>query len=326
MALCSSAVAQQPATPIGELFATDGNVRLVQPAGAGMSVVPGSEMSAGAVPARLQLYRGGQVRICPRSGLSVNSGRFGLMFAMGTGMVEIDYTLVQRGADFLLTPDFSIQLSGPGKFHFALGANKQGDVCVKSLPGNSGSIQVSELLGSASYRLGPQDSISFHAGKINGNTPLTAEEACGCPIPEATMQATTDTPVQPKPPVAPPAQAAQNEPIAVPPRSTTEPVPADRQGQVHVQVDTPFVFSAREATPVTPYSVAKVRLSNLPNVFFLQERVDPIVLQERSPVVSVREEAPVQASAAPPGKTSQKKEKKGFFGKLKGMFGGLFGH
>jgi hypothetical protein len=325
VACCAVARAQQSLPAIGELFAADGNAKLVQPAGAGMSVVSGSELSAGVAPARLKLYRGGEVRICPRSGLSVNSGRYGLMFAMGSGMVEIDYSLVQRGADFLLTPDFSIQLAGPGKYHFALGANKQGDTCVKSLPGNSAPIQLSELLGSATYRMRPQDSVSFRGGKINGNTPLKVDEACGCPAPEPAIEATVDNPAETKPPSTPQPQIAPTAPVAVPARTASEPIPADRPGQVHVQVDTPFVFSAKDATSVKPYSVAKLRISSLPNVFFVQETVDPVVLEERPPVVSVREEAPAQASATPPERSPKKKEKKGFFGKLKGLFGGMFG-
>jgi hypothetical protein len=88
-------------------------------------------------------------------------------------------------------------------------------------------------------------------------------------------------------------------------------------------VDTPFVFSAKNVASVEPYSVANVQLSTLPNVFFVQETVDPVVLQEKPAQVSVREEAPpqVQASSPPP---PAKQAKKGFFGKLKGLFGGIF--
>ena len=322
------ALAQQQAPAIGELFAADGNAQLVQPAaGAGMSVVPGSELAAGVAPARLKLYRGGQVRICHPTNMTVNSGRYGLMFGMGSGMLEFDYTLTQRGADFVLTPDFSIQLSGPGKFHFALGANKQGDTCIKSLAGNGSPIQVSELLSSATYRVRPQDSISFHAGKINGNTILKEVESCGCPEPSAVMQAAADTDCSKQPTAQASQQVTQAQPVPLPAKSATDPIPEDHPGQVHVQVDTPFVFSAKDANSVKPYTVAKLSISSLPNVFFVQEKVEPIVLQEKPALVSVREEPPVQASAPTPEQAPQKpkKEKKGFFGKLKGLFGGMFG-
>jgi hypothetical protein len=55
----------------------------------------------------------------------------------------------------------------------------------------------------------------------------------------------------------------------------------------------------------------------------VQETVDPVVLQEKPAQVSVRKEPPaqVQASSPPP---PAKKAKKGFFGKLKGLFSGMF--
>ncbi len=312
-----SAQQQQSAKPIGELFAADDGAKLVQPAGAGMSVVPGSELSAGIAPARLRLYRGGQVRICPRSTVSVNSGKFGLMFAIGTGTVEVDYPVAQRGADFVITPDLSLQLSGPGSYHFSLGIKKNGDTCVKALPDNHGVILVTELLGNSVYKTSIAESTMFRAGKLNSNAALTEE--CGCPISAPAIQASA----------TPPPVASQNLNQAGGPAMTanpvpdaTAPLPADRPGQVHVEVDTPFVFRAN-AAGVKPYSVAKLNLASLPNVYFLQEKVEPIVLLEKPAQVSVRAEAVASPPADQPEK-KEKKEKKGFFGKIGGFFGGLF--
>lgn len=314
---------QQPAPSIGELFASDGNAKLIQPAGAGMAVVAGSELSAGVAPARLKLTRGGQVRLCPHSGLSVNSGRFGLMFAMNAGTIEIDYTLVQRGSDFVITPDFSIQLPGPARYHFAMGTNQQGDTCVKTLPGNSAPLQFSELLTAASYRVGVQDSVLFHGGKLTGKASLAATDACGCPEEGAPPVQTAAAPAPEQPAQTHPS-APEPSPVAVNTNQSSPPlpVPGDRPGQVHVEVDTPFVFSGKDAG-VKPYSVAKLNLPTLPNVFFVQETVDPVVLEEKPASVSVREEPP---APTPSPKAPEKKEKKGFFGKLKGFFGGMFHH
>ena len=289
-----------------------------------MAVVAGSELSAGVAPARLKLTRGGQVRLCPHSGLSVNSGRFGLMFAMNAGTIEIDYTLVQRGSDFVITPDFSIQLSGPARYHFALGTNQQGDTCVKTLPGNSAPLQFSELLTAANYRMGVQDSLLFHGGKLSGKASLAASDACGCPEEVAPPVQTAAAPAPEQPAQSQPSSPTP-APVVASTNQSSQPLPADRLGQVHVEVDTPFVFSARDAG-VKPYSVAKLNLPTLPNVFFVQETVDPIVLEEKPALVSVREEPPAPApSPQAPGK-QEKKEKKGFFGKLKGFFGGMFHH
>ena len=108
----------------------------MQLAGSGMNVLSGSQLSAGIAPATLKLFRGGQVRICPRSGLSATTSGQGLMLATGAGAIEIDYQLNQQVTDVLITPDFNVMLVGPGTFHFALGVNKSGDTCVKPLPGN----------------------------------------------------------------------------------------------------------------------------------------------------------------------------------------------
>jgi hypothetical protein len=240
------------------------------------------------------------------------------MFAMNTGALEFDYTLFQRGADILITPDFSIRLSGPGKYHFALGTNKQGDTCVKSLPGNAAPIEFSELMSSATYRVRPQDSMLFHEGKLNGNTPLPVTESCGCPETTPTMEATAMSSPQP---TTPPRQSTA---VPLPANQPAAQVPADRPGQVHVEVDTPFVFSAKDSAGVEPYSVAKLSLSSLPNLFFVQETVDPIVLPEKPAQVSVREEPPPQPAVSSQPVEREKKQKKGFFGRLKGMFTGIF--
>lgn len=308
---------QQPPKPLGELFASDDGAKLVQPVGAGMDVVPGSELSAGVAPARLQLYRGGQVRICPRSTVSVNSGKFGLMFAMGTGAVEVDYAVAQRTADLVITPDFSLQLSGPASYHFALGVNKKGDTCMKTLPDNHGVVLITELLGTSVYKTSLAEKTVFRSGKVSDSAPLT--EDCGCPITPPAVQ-TTSAPRAP----APINQDQTPERVPVPNTTTADvsaPLPADRPGQVHVEVDTPFVFRGN-ASGVKPYSVAKLNLASLPNVYFLQEKVDPIVQLEKPAQVSVQ--AAPEASTPAPVEKAQKKEKKGFFGRVGGFFSGLF--
>jgi hypothetical protein len=317
--ICCSAQTQN-APAIGELFAADSSARLVQPAGSGMSVVAGSELSAGIATARLRLYRGGQIRICPRSALSVNSGAYGLMLAMGSGTVEIDYNMVQRGSDFLLTPDFSLQLAGPGTYHFALGVNKRGDTCMKTLPGNSSQVVISELLSAGVYKTNTQEATSFKGGKLDGSSPLTEE--CGCPPSVPVLQAAVPAPPPPAPKLVEPPKPAPQQVLVSNAGDGTAPIPADHPGQVHVQVDTPFVFSAKNSAQVRPYAVARLNFSDLPNVFFVQEKVDPIVLEERQAPVSAVE-LPVAPNLEAPPKA---KEKKGFFGKMKGLFGGIFHH
>ncbi len=278
--LSVSALAQGP-VPLGELFASDTNgQKSAQLAGSGMTVVSGSELSAGIAPATLKLYRGGQVRICPRSGLSISAGGHGLMLATGTGAVELDYQLSQEAIDVVITPDFNITLVGPGAFHFAMEVSKRGDTCVKPLPGNSSEVSFSELLGTGTYKAKADEAIFFPGGKIEGHTVFTGE--CGCPPTAPVLRAES------QPTAAPPKEnedAARPKPaerVMVASNDPTAPTPPEHPGQVHVEVDAPFVFSARSSA-VGPYAVAKLQISTLPNVFFVQEQVDPLVLTAKTP-------------------------------------------
>jgi hypothetical protein len=301
-----------------------------------MPVTAGSELAAGVAPARFRLNRGGQVRICPRSTLTVNSGSFGLMLAMGSGNVELDYRVPVRGSDILLTPDFSLQLLGPGVFHFALGVDQKGDTCFKSLPGNLSQIVVSELMGTGTYKTKAGEAVSFSSGRLNSPAKLTSD--CGCP-PAATptiMAAAAPPPLPmstPTPearPVATPAKpeptptpATAGIPSGTPPNANADkPMPEQKPGQVQVEVEAPFIYSAR-AADVQPYSVAKVSFSTLPNTLIPQEIADPLVLApEPEPTATVQP----MATAAPPQPAPQKKKNKGFLGRVKGFFGAIFRH
>jgi len=305
--LCVPAWAQSPAQ-VGELFTSDaGGQKSVQLAGSGMNVTVGSELSAGIAPATLKLVRGGQVRICPRSGLSVNAGTRGLMLAAGVGAVEIDYRLDQAQFDVIVTPDFNVQLIGPGTFHFALGVNKQGDTCVRTLSGNTSEVVLSELLGSSSYTTQANEAALFLGGKLSQHAALVEE--CGCSGAPALLRATD----QPK-------DVTPSEQVSLSNNDVTAPLPPDQPGQVHVEVDTPFVFNAR-ASGARPFMVAKINFSSLPNVVFTQEIVDPAVLSERTPEVSVKQG---RDEPKPAQHDKESTEKKGFFSRVKGFFGGIF--
>ena len=303
---------EQDVPPVGELFASDSNSSSsVQPVGSGMSVYSGSELSAGIAPATLKLARGGQVRICANSGLNVTTSGQGLMLATGAGALEIEYELKAQAADVVMTPDFNVSLVGPGTFHFAIGINKKGDTCVKPLAGHASEITFSELLGTGSYKAEPDQTMIFRGGKLDDKTALTGE--CGCPPAAPVMRA--EAQLNEKQPDETPKPAQQ---VVVANDETTSPLPADKPGQVHVQVDTPFVFSARPGSGRS-YAVAKVQFSTLPNVYFVQEKVDPVVLVEKQPEVSPK---PVAETSKPEEKPM--KEKKGFMGRMKGFFGSLF--
>jgi len=291
--------AQAP-SPIGELFASEATAAgPALLAGTGMNVVSGSQLSAGRSAATLRLVRGGEIKICPQSSVAVNStsGNEGLMFSMGASALEVNYPL-NEVADTLITPDFKFMLAGPGVFHFAVGVNSRGDTCVRSLQGNSSSVIVSEMLGQGVYQIKPDEAVMFSGGKLSQRSALAG--ACGCPAP-VPVKVAENKEITPQP-------VQQNKTPILPPEA---PLPEEKPGDVHVQIDAPLVFRGDQAAQ-QPYTVARVNFSSLPNVFSLQEKMEPTVLQTNKGEVS--------ASA----QTPKPKEKKGFFGRFKGFFSSMF--
>lgn len=311
-----AAAAQSPPV-IGELFASEttshGPVLL---AGTGMSVTSGSQVSAGKSVATLRLERGGEVRVCPNAGITVSAPQNyaaqniqELMLAMDAGSVELDYPL-NDVADTIITPDFKLMLPGPGVFHFALGVSSQGDTCIKPMRGNNAGIVVSEMMGNGVYQVKPDEAIVFVGGKLAGRTNLVGE--CGCPAPPPVQVAEEHKPAPVEAPAAAPSApiaAAVPRPSLLPARpasNPTEPPPPEKPDAVHMQVDAPLIFRGNQ--PAEPaYVVARIKFSSLPNMFFAQENAAPSVLKPGKAEVS-----------------SKDKEKKGFFGHIKGFFASLF--
>ena len=297
---------------------------------AGSRIGSGSSITAGSETAVLRVSGGGEIRVCPGTTVSVTPSQTkrDLMLGLSTGAIETHYTL-RASADAVLTPDFRILFAGPGEFHYAISADAHGNTCVRALTGNTSSVIVSELMGDRIYQVKPAEQAVFHSGqidKVDAEVPLE----CGCPAPSPVMRA--DAPFAPNVPDAelPASQMPErvrvggnDSPAPVPAAPVarassdasatrlsngpeTAPLPASKPDDVHVQVDAPLVFSAKNRTaspPPAPVEAAK----------------DPPVQDSATQQAHV--DAVVQT---PPPEKQEKPEHRGFFRRVGGFFARIF--
>jgi hypothetical protein len=268
------------------MYATDASVRgSVLFAGGGAKIESGSSVTAGDAAAAVTLARGGEVRVCPKTTVSVTASSNGrdLLLAMNTGSIEAHYTL-GASADTIMTPDFRILLAGPGIFHFAISADSQGNACVRALPQDSASLIVSELNGDGTYQVKPNVQVLFKHGSVANPTPLVPPD-CGCPAPPPPVQVATA-----KPPEPPPAKEIE------------KPLPA----ATHMEMEAPFVFQAGDPEQEMEFAIARLRIT------------------EGKPFADRAVLPPPTPKPAETAKASKPQEKKGLFGKMRSFFASVF--
>ncbi|HYN15509.1 MAG TPA: hypothetical protein VES66_06950 [Terriglobales bacterium] len=253
--------------PVGDVYSADATVKgVVALSAASTRVMSGSSVMAGVSNASVRLIRGGELRVCQGSSVSLTNSANGaqILVGMSSGTIETHYPLA-NSRDSIMTPDFEITLNGSGMFHLAVSTDQNGNTCVQSLHGNTGSAKVSELMGDGSYTVKPGEQVIFRAGHASNPGPVVGN--CGCPVAIPVLRAAAEPP---KPVTAP--AAAPLPPVAAliesSPKSVnvTAPPPAEQPGSVHVQVEAPFVFRASDPQPApdAPVELAEIRLSTLP--------------------------------------------------------------
>jgi hypothetical protein len=204
-----------------------------------------------------------------------------MMLAIGAGAMETHITL-DNSTDEVVTPDFRILLRGPGEFDYAIRADAQGNTCVRTLPGNTSSAIIYELMGNGRFEFQPKDQIVFHGGRLNpedtalhsasgDNTILPVD--CGCPPPPRPMllasnAAAEEAPAESDPPPAP---SSSNGSASALPESRPSPeadgggtppkagvqiaeLPAAMRNQPHVEAQAVLTFRPSPSVPTFPLS------------------------------------------------------------------------
>jgi hypothetical protein len=336
------------AQAVGDLVSADATVRgSVQTVATGTRVMSGSSVTAGSTTAALKLARGGEVRVCPRSSVSLTLSPSGqdLAMALGTGGMETHFRL-RSSADIIMTPDFRILLAGPGNFDYAVAADARGNTCVKALASNTSSLIVSEIMGDGTYQVQPGQQVYFRNGSV-ANPGNTVPPDCGCPPPfPVTNTARTVPRPAPQPPVASPAtpkaevqpasaQSEQSQPAGetkvaaaspeallarmmqangVKPKENA-PAPQPQPQEIHVQVDAPMIVHGDQARTVPPApTVAKLSLVEMPQLIS-DAQATTVLPPEKLNKQKTADKAPKAKSATPA---------KGFFGHIKSFFGSIF--
>jgi hypothetical protein len=291
-------------------------------------IAAGSSVTATSETAVLQLARGGEVRICPGTTVSITPSRTkrDLMLGMSTGALETHYSL-EASSDAVLTPDFRIMFAGPGHFHFAVSADAHGNTCVRALTGNTSSAIVSELMGDRIYQVKPTEQAIFHNGqidKVDTNVPLE----CGCPPPPAVMKTDTSAPTVPASQLpekvrlggtAEPAPQgnqgdnaiATSQPTRLSNGPETAPLPPSQSNEPHMQVDAPIVFHAGDRSAAGSSSSGQPAPSQA-----------ALLTAKELPDDSSAREVHLDTMVQPP--PPQKPEHQGLFSRVKGFFADLF--
>ena len=282
-------------------------------------LAPGASVTADDNTLVLRLKRTGDVYVCPQTAVSVVQSRNGpdVTLAMNNGGLETHLAL-KNSADEVVTPDFRILLRGPGEFHYAIRADSRGNTCVKTLPGNTASAIIYELMGDGKYEAPASDHVVFHDGKLNpaniSHTESVLAVECGCPPPSRPTLPSLNKPQTeigvgnpaPEPSGSAEGRQAQSD-------LTKNPVAAGSLAPPNAGLEIPEL---PESMRQQPHAQVEASLAFTPNPSEMAARHMPATSRQ----------LPSTLNALPPLPPLEKapEERKGVFGKIKTFFSKVF--
>jgi hypothetical protein len=191
------------------------------------SIGSSGAVTAGEHTATVTLPGRGQIRLCATTHMSLSADKSvaadlgpneapGLMMALDRGAMETSFT-TGRNSDVILTPDFRITISGPGRSEVQVRLGDKGDTCVENRGPNAPYVTVSSVFDGGVYRVQNGQRVLFEHGSLH-EVVDREKESCGCleePAPAVVAHAS------PNP--FPVAQSAGLAPMKTPPPNVGKP-------------------------------------------------------------------------------------------------------